>query len=41
MMNYLEKKREWLYIGGAAKVKNETTLLSEEFNMLKEEIFRE
>jgi hypothetical protein len=40
MMNYLEKKREELYIISAAKVKNKADLLSKEFNMLEEEIFR-
>jgi Fe-S-cluster formation regulator IscX/YfhJ len=40
MMNYLEKKRERLYNSCARKVKNESSKLSEEFDKLKEEIFR-
>jgi hypothetical protein len=40
MMNYLEKKREESYIIGAIKVKSEVALLSKEFDMLREKIFR-
>ena len=40
MMNYLEKKRERLYNSCARKVKYKSRKLSEEFDKLKEEIFR-
>ena len=40
MMNYLEEKRRTLYNICARKVKNASSKLSEEFDRLKEEIFR-
>jgi hypothetical protein len=39
-MSYLEKKRKELYNSCARKVRNESSRLSEEFDRLKEEIFR-